>query len=333
MLETFVSQIMRQVVLALAHLVERGIEHRDVKPENLLLYNIADASRNQQAPLIKLADFGWAAVVDRSGGPPPAIPPEGVGSLWYAPPELNPPVKGSEIVMDELQGGKSDMWSVGVITYLLLTGGCITGDRTPPADLAPRQDFIRQDGGSSGYIERLAAQLVSVASFSAMTSQAAWSDVLYLAFLYLDVDCDGQLGADDLSVHLPGGYRPRDVAQVLSMKAANFLTPNDFQEAVSSALAPSSFPQPAETSPRLAPVEMHQPERWGSRTGRSPASALRCQETMQERMQAIEEACRKLADDGFQEFLDLEGKLLLLVRAPEAAEYPAASGGRSFHTA
>jgi hypothetical protein len=28
--------------------------------------------------------------------------------------------------------------------------------------------------------------------------------VLYLAFLYLDVDCDGQLSADDLSVHLPG---------------------------------------------------------------------------------------------------------------------------------
>ena len=34
--------------------------------------------------------------------------------------------------------------------------------------------------------------------------QAGWSDVLYLAFLYLDVDCDGQLSADDLSVHLPG---------------------------------------------------------------------------------------------------------------------------------
>ena len=28
--------------------------------------------------------------------------------------------------------------------------------------------------------------------------------MLYLAFLYLDVDCDGQLSADDLSVHLPG---------------------------------------------------------------------------------------------------------------------------------
>lgn len=72
-------------------------------------------------PLIKLADFGWAAIVgparrlerfaqvDRMGVVP-EIPPEGVGSLWYAPPELNPPVSGAEIVMDEVHGGKSDMW-------------------------------------------------------------------------------------------------------------------------------------------------------------------------------------------------------------------------------
>ncbi|CAL1156623.1 unnamed protein product [Cladocopium goreaui] len=413
MLETFVAQIMRQVVLALRHLVECGVEHRDVKPENLLLYGVSDASRNQQAPLIKLADFGWAAVVEQPG-PPPAIPPEGVGSLWYAPPELNPPVKGAEIVADELQGGKSDMWSVGVITYLLLTGhspfhlalsitdvwkreeevmrlaafGSVNTDtkvwntelshsardfilalikpdparRLSPAhglnhpflatssshflqggefrffstagmqdpllrwntldsfqrlcwlaiaraftepelmELQSVKDFVRQDGGTtSGYIERLAAQLVSVASFSALTSQAGWSDVLYLAFLYLDVDCDGQLSADDLSVHLPGGYRVREVAQaciskwrsrnqVLSMRAANFLTQSDFREAVSSAMAPATFPQTAETSPRIVPVQ-------------------ESQETLQERMDAIEEACRKMADEGFQELFDpsLEG--------------------------
>ena len=36
------------------------------------------------------------------------------------------------------------------------------------------------------------------------TSQAAWADVLSLAFLYLDVDGDGFLNAEDLSMHLPG---------------------------------------------------------------------------------------------------------------------------------
>ncbi|CAE7466175.1 cmkA [Symbiodinium natans] len=92
-----------------------------VKPENLLLYSDPEATKNHQAPFIKLADFGWAVIVDRPS-PPPAIPSEGVGSLWYAPPELNPPVRGAEIVSDELQAGKSDMWSTGIITYLLLTG-------------------------------------------------------------------------------------------------------------------------------------------------------------------------------------------------------------------
>ena len=37
--------------------------------------------------------------------------------------------------------------------------------------------------------------------------QVGWNDVLYLAFLYLDVDGDGFLSADDLSVHLPGRQR------------------------------------------------------------------------------------------------------------------------------
>lgn len=407
MLETFVSQIMRQVVLALAHLVERGIEHRDVKPENLLLYGISDATSHQQAPLVKLADFGWAAVVEHPG-PPPTIPPEGVGSLWYAPPELNPPMKGLEIVIDELQGGKSDMWSVGVITYLLLTGhspfhsalnindawkreqevmrlaafGALNtstkvwnmelsqpakdfilaliqpdpAKRLSPAsglkhpflvtssaqflqcggfrffaksgmedpmlrwntldsfqrlcwlaiaraftepelmELQSLKDFVRQDGGStSGYVERLAAQLVNVASVSTFSSQVGWNDVLYLAFLYLDVDGDGFLSADDLSVHLPGGYRIREVAQVciskwrtrpqvLSMGAVNFLTKSDFREAVLSAILPAPFPAPAETSPRLPPLPVEEK-----------------QETLQERMDAIEEVCRKVADEGFVE--------------------------------
>ncbi|CAE8604706.1 unnamed protein product, partial [Polarella glacialis] len=279
-----------------------------VKPENLLLYSYDDKA----VPCLKLADFGWAAVVGPSESPPEP-PGEGVGSLWYAPPELNPPVAGLQVFADKLPLGKSDMWSVGVITYLLLTGhspfntairiqdpdarenevlrlaalGAVNtsvkaweilseearsfilalvhanpaermsareacchqfmlmqdADPTrlqiaapfPIEDSASRwqrldglqhlcwisvarastepelaeisllRDFVRLDStGSSTYIEQLAAKLVTVALPSWFHPQAAWFDMLYLAFLYLDVDCDGTLSVEDLSLHLEG---------------------------------------------------------------------------------------------------------------------------------
>jgi len=75
-----------------------------------------------QVPQVKLADFGWAVVV-QPGGPPPPVPPDGVGSLWYAPPELSPPVEGVEhMSVEQSPLGSCDTWSVGVITYLLLIG-------------------------------------------------------------------------------------------------------------------------------------------------------------------------------------------------------------------
>lgn len=126
--ERMIARMIRQLLLALEHLGTCGVEHQDVKPENMMLYDVSVS--NSQADL-KLGDFGWATIVPPPGTPgvqgckPPA---SGAGSLWYAPPELNPPVSG---VMDltgahdpyaEPVRGRADMWSAGVVTYLLLVG-------------------------------------------------------------------------------------------------------------------------------------------------------------------------------------------------------------------
>jgi hypothetical protein len=86
---------------ALAYLHSHGIAHRDLKPENILLVSKAD-----DAP-IKLADLGFASVV----------PAEGLSTPCGTPSYVAP-----EILERSPYGVQADMWSLGVITYILLCG-------------------------------------------------------------------------------------------------------------------------------------------------------------------------------------------------------------------
>jgi serine/threonine protein kinase len=124
--EMLVAKLIRQLLLALEHINTCGIEHQDVKPENMMLY---DFNLAEQRAELKLGDFGWAVASPGIGCENPEVPADGAGSLWYAPPELNPPVaalggKDGEIYkrLSQREAGRSDMWSVGVVTYLLLVG-------------------------------------------------------------------------------------------------------------------------------------------------------------------------------------------------------------------
>ena len=94
--------------LALAH--SRGIIHRDLKPDNLFL--VPDG---QGAFVVKVLDFGIAKVMDAAGGMGSKTK---TGVLLGTPGYMSPEqIKNSKGV-----DPRSDLWSVGIILYELLTG-------------------------------------------------------------------------------------------------------------------------------------------------------------------------------------------------------------------
>ncbi|MBI2481237.1 MAG: serine/threonine protein kinase, partial [Planctomycetia bacterium] len=106
---------------ALAYTHERGILHRDLKPSNVLL-------TPQGVPM--LLDFNLASDVEigiqRLGGTLPYMPPEQVQDVHLQP-----------FAADISGDPRSDIFSLGVILYELLTGKLPFGD--PPAGVTPRQ--------------------------------------------------------------------------------------------------------------------------------------------------------------------------------------------------
>ncbi|KAI0591231.1 Serine/threonine-protein kinase GIN4 [Pyrenophora tritici-repentis] len=104
LIEIHTVHIFRQIIAALKYCHRINIHHRDLKPENILL--------DRDTMTVKLVDFGMAA-----------LQPEGkklttpCGSPHYAAPEV--------IKTISYDGAKADVWSCGVILFVLLTG-------TPP---------------------------------------------------------------------------------------------------------------------------------------------------------------------------------------------------------
>lgn len=99
------ATVMRSICSAIAHLHSMNIVHRDLKPENLL-YTTTDADA-----VLKLTDFGFAKECDTAGHHKPLKTP------CYTPYYVAPEVLGPE------RYDKScDIWSLGVIMYILLCG-------------------------------------------------------------------------------------------------------------------------------------------------------------------------------------------------------------------
>jgi len=95
-------KIIHSLSTALYYLHSYGIIHRDLKPDNILLVTKHEDSD------IKIIDFGLAKFVG-----PTETCTENCGTLHYAAPEL---VEGKPYDKN------ADIWSLGIIAYLLLSG-------------------------------------------------------------------------------------------------------------------------------------------------------------------------------------------------------------------
>ena len=76
-----VARLLRQLLLALQHVTACGVEHQDVKPENMLLYGV---SLEEQRAELKLGDFGWAVAQPNNGGSQPVCLYTCIPEFWGA---------------------------------------------------------------------------------------------------------------------------------------------------------------------------------------------------------------------------------------------------------
>ncbi|HEX7671720.1 MAG TPA: serine/threonine-protein kinase [Polyangiaceae bacterium] len=105
-----------QVCSALTEAHGHGIVHRDIKPENLFLVESADR------PFVKVLDFGLAKRIDSAQGMGLTGPRDSMGSPYYMSPE--------QIVHPLEVDARTDIWSLGVVLYRLLTGAMPFGGDT-----------------------------------------------------------------------------------------------------------------------------------------------------------------------------------------------------------
>ena len=102
--EKTAAYLILQIMSAVDYCHKNGICHRDLKPENILFLNKGNEENNP----IKVIDFGLSQII----GEKKEKLKSKVGTAYYVPPEI--------LIGEYSQ--KCDVWSVGIIICILLTG-------------------------------------------------------------------------------------------------------------------------------------------------------------------------------------------------------------------
>jgi calcium/calmodulin-dependent protein kinase I len=106
--EAEAAHVMQRLLQALRVLHKNGIVHRDLKPENLVFSTEADDSD------LKITDFGLSTLSDANGE---CMMDAYTGAMVGTPGYVAP-----EVITQRQYGPACDVWSLGVIMYILLAG-------------------------------------------------------------------------------------------------------------------------------------------------------------------------------------------------------------------
>lgn len=106
--EDTIRIFLQQIVQAMKVLQGRGILHRDLKPQNILLCRSEGRRTNPVNTCIKIADFGFARHLQTN-----TMAATLCGSPMYMAPE---------VIMSQNYDAKADLWSIGTIIFQCLTG-------------------------------------------------------------------------------------------------------------------------------------------------------------------------------------------------------------------
>lgn len=134
--ETECKRILREILHAVGHLHKHNLVHRDIKPENIMF--TMDMADIHSPKTVKLIDFDtcleWSPTTPKSR--------RFVGTPGYIAPEA----------LMGMVTPQSDLWSIGVIHYILMTG------ETPWSQIVSLEDGIVGSAGANKMYDALKAE-------------------------------------------------------------------------------------------------------------------------------------------------------------------------------
>ncbi len=143
-----IVDLLGQALSAMKAAHRLGIVHRDIKPENIMVVVVPDDEGGEPREVVKVCDFGIAKVSDsRSPQTEPGRALTGTGTLMGTPEYMSP-----EQSRGEPLDARSDLYSMGVVLFQMLTGRVPFTSETPigvvvkqVTDLPPHPAELRPD--------------------------------------------------------------------------------------------------------------------------------------------------------------------------------------------